>query len=89
MASSSLSYEDRLDGVVNFSPWKERITIVLLVNGLWEFADKEISVPSDATLAAKHNTKDAKARGIILDGEKDHIIPHIIGKDSTQKCGQP
>lgn len=55
------------------------------MNGQWEFVDKEISVPSDATLAAKHNTKDAKARGIILDVVKDHIIPHIIGKDTTHK----
>ena len=58
---------------------------MLLVNGLWEFAEKEVLIPLDATLATKHKTKDAKARGIILDGVKDHIIPHIIGKDTTHK----
>ena len=39
----------------------------------------------DATLAVDHKTKDAKARGIILDGVKDHVIPHIKGKYSTHK----
>lgn len=42
-------------------------------------------VLSDATLATKHKTKDAKARGIILDGVKDHIIHHIIGKYIVHK----
>jgi hypothetical protein len=56
-----------------------------MANGLWEFADHEILVPSDATQAAEHKIKDVKARGIILDGVKNHIIPHITGKDSTHK----
>ena len=43
------------------------------------------SGPWDATLTAEHKTKDAKARGIILDGVKDHIIPHITGKDSSHQ----
>ena len=55
------------------------------MNGLWAFEDWEILVPSNATLAIEHKTKDAKARGIILDGVKDHIIPHITEKDSAHK----
>ena len=85
MASSSLRYKDRLEGAINFSPWKEWINIVLLVNGLWECVDKEILIASNATLAIEHKTKDAKAMGIILDGVKDHTIPHITGKDTAHK----
>jgi hypothetical protein len=85
MASSSLRFEDRLEGAANFSPWKERITLVLMGNGLWDFAEKEIQVPSDPTQATQHNLKDVKARGIILDVVKDHIIPHITGKNTTHK----
>jgi hypothetical protein len=45
MASSGLRFEDRLEGPTNFSPWKEMITLVLIGNGLWDFAEKEIQVP--------------------------------------------
>jgi len=35
MASLSyLRYEDRVDRVSNFSPWKEKITMILKMNGL-------------------------------------------------------
>ena len=85
MASLSLRYEYRLEGDVNFSPWNKQITIVLLVNGLWEFVDKDILVTSDATLVLEHNTKYVKARGIILDGVKDRMIPHITRKYSPHK----
>jgi len=33
---------------------------------------------------AQHNKKDAKARRIILEGVKDHIIPHLTGKKTTK-----
>jgi hypothetical protein len=31
-----------------------------------------------------HNLKDVKARRIILDGVKDHLIPHLSGKNSAR-----
>jgi hypothetical protein len=85
MASSGLRFEDRLEGAANFIPWMERITLVLMGNGLWDFAEKEIQVPSDPTQATAHNLEDVKARGIILDVAKNHIIPHITRKNTTHK----
>jgi hypothetical protein len=80
---SGLRIEDRLDGISNYNSWKERIKLVLLVNDLWEFVDTQITKPTDAAELAKYNKSDAKARLIILDGVKDHLIPHLTGKTTT------
>ena len=46
--------------------------IVFMGNNLWEFVEKEIQVLSNPTQATKHNLKDVKARGVILNVVKDH-----------------
>jgi hypothetical protein len=35
MAASGLRFEDRLDGVSNYSPWKKRIMLMLMENNIW------------------------------------------------------
>ena len=80
MSTNVLRTEDRLDGTSNFSAWKERIEFLLVVNDVWELASTTITPLIDATKIEEHNKKDAKARLLILDGVRDHIIPHILGK---------
>lgn len=77
-----LWFEDRLDGISNYSLWMTRIKLVLKENEIWEFANTRISPPTDATHLATHNQKDVKAMSIILDGVKDHLIPHLSGRES-------
>jgi hypothetical protein len=36
MASTSLIFEDRLDGAKNFLSWKVRVTLLLEENDLWD-----------------------------------------------------
>ena len=79
--------EVRLDGAGNFIPWKARIMLILAENELWdEVVHNTTTVPiviphtiDTATLTA-FNKKDIKARRIILDAVKDHVIPHILSK---------
>lgn len=52
---TSLRVEDKLEGASNFSPWKERMTLILEVNDLLEFAKRTITHPNDVTLLDKHN----------------------------------
>ena len=59
--------------------------IILLVNDLWEFAAKQLTPPIDPTKLVEHNKKDAKARLLILDGVRHHIIPHISGKKTARE----
>jgi hypothetical protein len=61
MAASGLRFEDRLDGVSNYSPWKERIMLVLMENDIWEFANSIVAPPADPKDLAVHKLKDVKA----------------------------
>ena len=79
--------EDRLDGAWNFVPWKARILLVLEENELWDEVVKNttanpivIPTSTNAVALAAFNKKDIKARRIILDAVKDHVIPHILSK---------
>jgi hypothetical protein len=80
MASANLRFKDRLDGASNFCPWRERISLVLEENGLLEITRDKVAAPADPVQLAAHKKKDVKARRIIVDGVKDHIIPHLSGK---------
>ena len=39
-----------------------------------------VAVPADPVQLAEFNKKNAKAKRLILDGVKDHVIPHVRGK---------
>jgi hypothetical protein len=49
---------------------------------LWCFVEAKVTTPIDPMQLAKHNKKVAKAKRIILDSVKDHLIPHITEKKS-------
>jgi hypothetical protein len=84
MAATSLRFGDKLEGASNFIPWKVRVTLVLMENGLWDFANSKIIPPTDPVDLAMHEKKDVKAKGIILDVIKDHLIPHLSEKKSAR-----
>jgi hypothetical protein len=79
-----LRVEDRLDGAVNFGAWKERMILLLQESELWDIVENSttnpMNVPTDATLLAAYTKKRIKAKRIILDDIKDHLIPHVTGK---------
>jgi hypothetical protein len=45
MANASLRFKDRLEDASNFSPWRERIALMLEEHGLWEFIEGYIVPP--------------------------------------------
>ena len=77
--------EDILEGAANFSPWKARISLILEENELWDIVHgittNPVVVPADATDKAAFIKRDVRARRVILDAVKDHVIPHISTKD--------
>jgi hypothetical protein len=85
MANAGLRFEDRLEGASNFSPWREHIALVLEEQGLWEFIEGTIVPPADPAQLVAHTRRDVKARRIIIEGEKDHIIPHLSGKKTAKE----
>jgi hypothetical protein len=58
--------------------------LVLMDNDIWEFSNSIVSPPMDPKDMTSHNLKDVKARRIILDRVKDHLIPHLFGKNLTR-----
>jgi hypothetical protein len=85
--ATGLRVEDRLDGAANFNPWKERIVLLLQECELWDIVNNTqtnlVTVPTDATLLAAYTKKNIKAKRIILDAIKDHVIPHVTGKSNA------
>ena len=42
----SIQYEDRLDGISNYLPWKVRITVMLKEWKIWSFANTKKTKPT-------------------------------------------
>ena len=79
-----LKVEGRLEGAANFIPWKARISLILEENELWDIVHSTTANPvvvlADATDKAAFMKRDVRARRVILDVVKDHVIPHISTK---------
>ena len=76
----SIRHEDRLDGISNYIPWKVRITAVLKEWKIWSFASTVMMKPTDKDELAEFEALEARAQRVILDGVKDHLIPHLAKK---------
>ena len=82
MAFNGLRFEYALKGNSNYIAWKDRMEAVLEDNGLKEFIDNDIPKPiaTDAALLDAWQMKVAKARRILLEGVRDHIVSSLHGK---------
>ena len=85
MAPHGLRDQDRLEGLSNFSVWKARILIVLEAYGLRDHAEQSLATPTDADLLRKHKEVAGHAKRLIMDSIKDHIVPHIVEKRTTNE----
>jgi hypothetical protein len=83
MAASGLRFKDKLDGVSNYSAWKERIILVLIENDIWEFVNSIVAPPADPKDLATHNLKDVKARDNPRWSEGS-LDPSFIRKELSQ-----
>jgi hypothetical protein len=74
--------EDRLAGASNWLPWKVRMVFVLEDLELWDIV--EVVVPPIPVTAlvfvAEFRRRNNKAKRIICDAVRDHIILHLTGK---------
>ena len=85
MVVNGLRDQDRLDGASNFIVWKAKILSILDSNRLKDFALKTIAIPVDPTENNKYEEAMARTKSIILDRVKDHVVPHIAEKDTTNE----
>ncbi|XP_059073723.1 uncharacterized protein LOC131874390 [Cryptomeria japonica] len=80
-----LKVEDKLEGASNFTSWDFRILVTLKENDLVEFVqgeDQPVPEDKDELLQFKKNV--VKAKKILIDTVKDHLVPIISKMSSAQ-----
>ena len=80
----SIRYEDRLDGVSNYLPWKVRMIFVLKEWTIWTFANTKVTKPTNKYELEVHEMLEARDDKVIINGVKDHIILHLVEKKTTK-----
>ena len=85
MAPHGIRDQVRLDGLSNFAIWRARILVVMEAYDLREHAEKVLATPTYAKLLEKHNEASTHAKRFIMDGVKDHVVPHIAEKAMTHE----
>ena len=83
--ANNVRVEDRLEGASNFFSWKTRIITILEELELEEYIEKEIPIPQDETEKLTWKRRNNKAKKIIVDSVKDHILPSISEIKSTHE----
>jgi transposase InsO family protein len=83
--SASTKLVDKLEGVENFRAWKYRIGLILEENDLARFVKEEVPEPVDAADKAKHQKDTIRAKRIIADSIKDHLIPYVSSKKTLKE----
>lgn len=83
MSSYGLRIEHALEGTSNFCGWKDKMEVALNDNGVLEYIKTDIPKAPASNAQQLTQWKDtAKARRMILEGVKDHIVPNLHGKET-------
>jgi hypothetical protein len=83
--SASIKLVDKLEGVENLCAWKYRIGLILEEIDLARFVKEELPKPEDAAEKAKHQKDTIRAKRIIVDSIKDHLIPYVSSKNTPKE----
>jgi hypothetical protein len=83
--STSIKLVDKLEGVEKFRAWKYRIGLILEENDLARFVKDKVPEPDDAAEKAKHQKDTIRAKRIIADSIKDHLIPYVSSKKTLKE----
>ena len=68
-----------------FHAWKYRIGLILEENGLARFVKEEVPELADAAEKAKHQKDTIRAKWIIADSIKDHLILYVSSKETPKE----
>jgi hypothetical protein len=75
--ATSMRVEDSLEGSRNFRSWKHRLQMILDENDLLEHVTVGVPEPDKEEQKTKHKKNEKKAKIILSNSVKDHLIPHI------------
>ena len=74
---ASVRAEDRLEGALNFNTWKARVMNLLEEYDLDGYVTSIVEEPSSNAGRPAYKRNQAKAKRIIFDSVKDHLMPVI------------
>lgn len=74
-----LIIEDRLDGISNYAIWKDKIQTMFEEATLWDILWQVVVPPIAADELAEFTKNNAKAKYILTDSPKDHVVPQVRG----------
>jgi hypothetical protein len=83
--SGRVKLVDKLEGVEKLRAWKYRIGLTLEENYLAIFVKEEVLEPVDAAEKENHQKDTIKAKRIIADSIKDHLIPYVSSKKNSEE----
>ena len=83
--TNNTKLDEKLEGVENFEAWKYRIMLILEENDLEGFIKEEVAKPEEDEAKAKHKKDMIKAKRIIVDSIKDHLIPHVSSRRTPKE----
>ena len=82
--SHNTKLNENLEGAENFWAWKYRISLVLEKNELDIYISGEFLVPEGDEAKSLHKKNLVKAKRIIVDSIKDHLIPHVSSLETPK-----
>jgi len=74
-----------LDEASNYAIWKARMYFLLDEHALKTYIDSVVVEHVDADPLKKYKDKMAKAKRMILDGVKDHVVCHVARRATTKE----
>ena len=74
--------DDKLEGIKNFRAWKYKIGLILEENDLAKFIKGVVSEHEEDEAKEKYKKDMIRAKRIMADSIKDHLIPQVSSKDT-------
>ena len=74
-----------MDGADNFKSWKHKIQLILGENELLDHVKKMLPEPEDEEAKAKFKKNEVKAKRILTDSIKDHLIPNVLELNTAKE----
>jgi hypothetical protein len=75
---------DKLEGVENLCAWKYKIGLILEENGLAKFIKENVLEPEEEATKEKYKKDTVRAKRIIADSIKNHLIPQVSSKNTSK-----
>jgi hypothetical protein len=81
---ASTKLVDKLEGVENFRSWKYIIGLILKENDLAKFIKENVLGPEENAAKEKYKKDMIKAKRIIVDFIKYHLMPQVSSKNTPK-----